>query len=220
MVRKIRKTCPFCQHDKRKEFEKDLAEGNITALALEQNNRWRAGIVEKHLDHHAPGNHSQSNNKCQLCTTPYRAEYEIKLRNGEIKASDLAEHLDCSVKLIQNHLRNHLKPAVQKSAAMLIAQRDINEIEVLTNSVELLREKIEELLNETDLSFKQIDSLTKLAKEVRESLKYLLEFKGKLVHRREETIIIKQVEIIQRVLLEKYPEVWTSIRTEIEEAMQ
>jgi len=165
MVRKVRKTCPFCQHDKRKEFEKDLSEGDITALALEQNNRWRAGTVEKHLDHHAPGNHSQSNNKCQLCTTPYRAEYEIKLRNGEIKVSDLAEHLDCSVKLIQNHIRNHLKPAVQKSAAMMIAQRDINEVEVLTDSVELLRAKIEELLHETDLSFKQILSFCHVDKK-------------------------------------------------------
>ena len=75
------------------------------------------------------------------------------------------------------------------------------------------------LLNNTELSTKQIDSLTKLAKEIRESLKYLLEFKGQLVHKREETIIIQQVEIIQKVLVEKYPEIWTEIRDDVAEML-
>jgi len=64
-----------------------------------------------------------------------------------------------------------------------------------------------------------VDSLTKLAREVRESLKYLLEFKGKLVHRREETIIHTQMEIVQEVLIRQHPDVWISIRDEMQKRM-
>ena len=220
MNRIVRIRCEFCQHENCEEFEEVLSSGKTNALDLEKEQGWKPNTVKKHLDHHAPGHHSQPNTQCNLCTSPYREEYEIKLRNGDIKTSELSEHLGMSIKGVQNHVHNHLKPAVQKSAALLIAQRDVDEIGVLTDNVELIRNKIDELLHETDLSFKQIDALAKLAKEVRESLKYLLEFKGKLIHRREETIIVKQVEIIQRVLLDKYPDVWENIRSEIEEELQ
>ena len=89
---------------------------------------------------------------------------------------------------------------MQQHAAMDVARIDLNEIDVLSGNVDILKDKLDELLNNTELSTKQIDSLTKLAKEIRESLKYMLEFKGQLVHKREETVIIQQVEIIQRVL--------------------
>ena len=45
-------------------------------------------------------------------------------------------------------------------------------------------------------------------------------FKGQLVHKREETIVVQQVEVIQRVLIEKYPEVWTDIRDAVAEKLQ
>ena len=51
-------------------------------------------------------------------------------------------------------------------------------------------------------------------------LKYMLEFKGQLVHKREETVVVQQVEIIQKVLIEKYPEVWTEIRDSVAERLQ
>ena len=102
---------------------------------------------------------------------------------------------------------------------MVFSRIDLNEIDLLSGNVDILQNKVEELLNNTELSTKQIDSLTKLAKEVRESLKYLLEFKGQLVHKREETVIIQQVEIIQKVLIEKYPEIWTEIRDDVAELL-
>jgi hypothetical protein len=102
---------------------------------------------------------------------------------------------------------------------MDIARIDLNEIDLLSGNVGVLQNKVQELLNNTELSTKQIDSLTKLAKEIRESLKYLLEFKGQLVHKREETVIVQQVEIIQKVLIEKYPEIWTEIRDDVAEML-
>ena len=116
-------------------------------------------------------------------------------------------------------MTKHLKPIVQQHAAMEVARIELNEIDLLSGNVDILQTKVQELLNNTELSTKQIDSLTKLAKEVRESLKYLLEFKGQLVHKREETVIVQQVEIIQKVLIEKYPEIWTEIRDDVAEML-
>ena len=83
-----------------------------------------------------------------------------------------------------------------------------------------LDDKLTQLLQDDDLEDpRYVDSLTKLAREVRESLKYLLEFKGKLVHRREETIIHTQMEIVQEVLIRQHPDVWMSIRDEMQKRM-
>ena len=84
----------------------------------------------------------------------------------------------------------------------------------------MLQGKIQQfILDNEDLDFKTVDSLVKLSKEIRESLKYALEFKGKLVHKREETVVIQQIEVIQKVLIERYPEVWTEIRDDIAERL-
>ena len=59
----------------------------------------------------------------------------------------------------------------------------------------------------------------KLAKEVRESFRYLLEFKGKLVHKRQDTIIVHQMQVIKEVLAQNHPEVWLDVRKQMEEKM-
>ena len=61
---------------------------------------------------------------------------------------------------------------------------------------------------------------TKLAKEIRESLKYLMEFKGKLVHKRQDTIIVAQMQIVKEVLAQNHPDVWLDVRKQMEEKMQ
>ena len=117
-------------------------------------------------------------------------------------------------------MNKHLKPIVQKSAAIEIMKRDLNEIDMLSDNVHRLEEKIEMLFDEDDLNPKYIDSLTKLAKEIRESLKYMLEFKGQLVHKRQDTIIIAQMQIVQEVLAQNHPEVWLDIKGKMKEKMQ
>jgi hypothetical protein len=91
---------------------------------------------------------------------------------------------------------------------------------MLSNNIGLLDSKLELLLSDDDISPKAIDSLTKLAKEVRESLKYLMEFKGKLVHKRQDTIIVHQMQVIKEVLAQNHPEVWMDVRKQMEEKMQ
>jgi hypothetical protein len=219
MSRKVRKSCKLCQHEDRDELEKQILANTLTTDELDKIEGWWSGTSKKHMQNHLGEYHDNSNPSCKLCTHPSRPELEVRIIEGDLAPSEAAEILNCSVDQIQLHIKNHLKPIVQKHAAMDIARMDLNEVDILSGNVSVLRDKIDELLENTELSTRQIDSLTKLAKEVRESLKYLLEFKGQLVHKREETVIIQQVEVIQRVLVERYPEIWTEIRDDVAEML-
>jgi len=219
MSRKVRKSCKLCQHEDRDGLEQDILAGNLSCDDLDKTNQWFSGSSKKHMQNHLGEYHDNSNPQCALCVNPNRAELEVRISEGELKPSEASELLGISLDQIQLHIKNHLKPIVQSHAAMDVARLDLNEIDLLSGNVSILKNKLEELLNNTELSTKQIDSLTKLAKEIRESLKYMLEFKGQLVHKREETVIIQQVEIIQKVLVEKYPEIWTEIRDDVAEML-
>lgn len=217
MSRKTRKSCPLCQHTDRDQLEIDILNGNLKAEDLDKEMRWFSGSTRKHMQNHLGEYHDHSNPSCILCTFQNRADIEMQIRDAIITTEEAAEYLNTSIDQVHLHMKKHLQPLVQKHAAMDIARLDLNEIDLLAGNIGVLQDKVGELLNDTELSFKQIDSLTKLAKEIRESLKYLLEFKGQLIHKREETVIIKQVEIIQKVLIDKYPEVWTEIRDNVAE---
>jgi hypothetical protein len=108
---------------------------------------------------------------------------------------------------------------VQKSAANLIAVKEVNEIDTLSNNINRLEAKVDELFLQDALDPKYIDSLTKLAKEIRESLKYLMEFKGKLVHKRQDTVIVHQMQVIKEVLAQNHPDVWLDVRKQMEDKM-
>lgn len=219
MSRKVRKSCKLCQHADRDELEKQILANTLSTDELDKVEEWWSGTSKKHMQNHLGEYHDNSNPSCTLCTHPSRPELEVRIIEGDLAPSEAAEILGCSVDRIQLHIKNHLKPIVQQHAALDIARMDLNEVDILSGNVSVLRDKIDELLENTELSTRQIDSLTKLAKEVRESLKYLLEFKGQLVHKREETVIIQQVEVIQRVLVERYPEIWTEIRDDVAEML-
>ena len=192
MTKVTRKTCPVCNHDERDIIEQGVLDGSIDPSTLDKDNGWWNGTTRKHMQNHTDNYVSHSNDNCKICTHQSRADIEAGLSDGRTKVSEIAEQLEMSEDAVQLHLRKHLKPMIQKSAALELARIDFN----------------------------QIDSLTRLAKEIRESLKYMLEFKGQLVHKREETIVVQQVEVIQRVLIEKYPEVWTDIRDAVAEKLQ
>jgi len=102
----------------------------------------------------------------------------------------------------------------------MIAKKEVNEVEILSNNVQRLDSKLDEIFAQDELDPKVIDSLTKLAREVRESLKYLMEFKGKLIHKTEHTVIHKQMEIVQEVLAESDPEVWLRIKDRFQSDLQ
>jgi len=47
-----------------------------------------------------------------------------------------------------------------------------------------------------------------------------MEFKGKLIHKRQDTIIVAQMQIVQEVLAQNNPEIWLDIKKRMQEKLQ
>ena len=215
-----RKRCTFCQHEQREELEASIEQGVSSCDDLDSRNNWRSGTAAQHQRNHMGEYTNSSNPKCKLCVDPMRKHYEEALSNGSITSDAISSALDLSKTQVQRHMKHHLAPLVQQSAATMIAKKEVNEIDLLSANVQRLDDKLNDLFLNTDLEPREIDSLTKLAKEVRESLKYLLEFKGKLIHKRQDTIIVAQMQVVQEVLAQNNPEIWLDIKKKMQERLQ
>ena len=215
-----RPRCSLCMHEDRSQLEADLEAMSYTADALDQQMNWQSGTSSRHQRNHMGGYVESANPSCKICSHPMRAALEEQLHGGDMSPMTASRIVDCTEDQVVRHVDKHLKPIVQKSAANMIAKREIDEIDTLSANVQRLEQKIDTLFDEDSTDPKYIDSLTKLAKEVRESLKYLLEFKGKLVHKRQDTIIIHQMQVIKEVLAQNHPDVWLDVRKQMEEKLQ
>ena len=217
-----RKRCGMCQHQVREELEQMLDSGEITCDALDEKYGWRSGTAAQHQRNHMGEYKMSSNPKCKLCVDPMRKHYEQAISEGSIESEAVATALDTTKEQIQRHMKHHLMPIVQESAAMIIARKEVNEVELLSNNVSKLDVRLEQVFNDlgNDLDPKMIDALTKLAREIRESLKYLMEFKGKLIHKRQDTIIVHQMQIVQEVLAQNNPQIWLEIKQKMQEKLQ
>ncbi len=217
-----RKRCGFCQHEDREELEAMLEMGQVTCDELDARYNWRSGTAAQHQRNHMGEYKMSSNPKCVLCTDPMRKHYEQALKEGNISSEAVSSALNTTKAQVQRHMKHHLTPIVQESAAMMIAKKEVNEVELLSNNVAKLDTRLEQVFNNlgNDLDPKMIDALTKLAREIRESLKYLMEFKGKLVHKRQDTIIVAQMQIVQEVLAQNNPEIWLDIKKRMQEKLQ
>jgi len=217
---KTRKRCRLCQHPDREQLEERLTSLQITPDELDVEMQWPSGVSSRHLRNHMDTEYTdQSNPRCALCTSPQRQELELAIHEGELSPTTVAADLGVTRQQVMKHMNKHLKPIVQKSAAMEIMKKDLNEIDMLSDNIHRLEDKIELLFAEDDLNPKYIDSLTKLAKEIRESLKYMLEFKGQLVHKRQDTIIVAQMQVVQEVLAQQHPQVWLDIKKQMEDKL-
>ena len=220
MARKVRKSCPLCQHEDRDNYEVEILEGRIDPKDLDREHGWIMGTTRKHMQNHLGDFHDNSNHNCKMCIAPNRQDLESSIVDGQMSPSEMADYLETSLDSINLHMRKHLKPIVQQSAAIEISRTEVNEVDMLTKNVGMLQSKVQEfILENEDLDVDTINSLVKLSREIRESLKYLLEFKGQLVHKREETIVVQQIEVIQKVLIDRYPEVWAEIRQDVAEKL-
>jgi hypothetical protein len=201
-------------------MEAAIEQGMTSCDDLDSRNDWRSGTASQHQRNHMGEYTNSSNPKCKLCIDPMRKHYEEALSNGNITSEGISQALDITKTQVQRHMKHHLAPLVQQSAAAIIAKKEVNEIDLLSANVQRLDDKLNDLFLNTDLEPREIDSLTKLAKEVRESLKYLLEFKGKLVHKRQDTIIVAQMQVVQEVLAQNNPEIWLDIKKKMQERLQ
>ena len=217
---KTRKHCRMCQCENRKEHEDAINSLSITPDELDEQMDWPSGTTSRHMRNHAGEYEEKSNPRCKLCTDPGREMYEQGLAEGTLKASDLAVALGTTTEQIRLHMQSHLQPLVQKSAAAILAKKEIDEIDLLSRNIQKVDMKLDELFQKENLDFKELETLTKLAREVRESLKYLMEFKGKLVHKRQDTIVIAQMQIVKEVLAQQHPTVWLDVKKEMERKLQ
>ena len=217
-----RKRCGMCQHEDREELEAMLETGQITCDELDARYNWRSGTAAQHQRNHMGNYTNSSNPRCNLCTDPMRKHYEVAIKEGNISTEAVSSALDMSKTQVQRHMKHHLTPIVQQSAANIIAKKEVNEVELLSNNVAKLDTRLEQVFNDlgNDLDPKMIDALTKLAREIRESLKYLMEFKGKLIHKRQDTIIVAQMQVVQEVLAQNNPEIWLDIKKKMQERLQ
>ena len=217
-----RKRCGLCQHENRDELESLLEMGTATCDELDKENNWRSGTASQHQRNHMGEYKMSSNPKCVLCTDPMRKHYEQAINEGSITSEAVSTALDTTKSQVQRHMKHHLMPIVQESAALMIAKKEVNEVDLLSNNVAKLDVRLEQVFNElgNDLDPKMVDALTKLAREIRESLKYLMEFKGKLIHKRQDTIIVAQMQIVQEVLAQNNPEIWLDIKSKMQEKLQ
>ena len=189
-----RKRCPLCMHEDRTQLEADLEAMSYTADALDQQMGWQSGTSARHQRNHMGAYVESANPSCKLCTSPMRAEIEAQLHAAEVTPTAVADMLGCSEVQVMRHIDKHLKPVVQQSAANLIATREVDEIETLSVNVQRLEQKIDTL--------------------------FLEEFKGKLVHKRQDTIIVHQMQVIKEVLAQNHPEVWLDVRKQMESKLQ
>ena len=215
-----RKRCPLCTHEDRSQLEADLESMSYTTDALDQQMNWPSGTSSRHQRNHMGNYTNSSNPRCKLCVNPIRSELEEQLHDGNMTPAGAANIVGCTEDQVVRHMKSHLQPLVQESAAQLIAKKEVDEIDTLSNNISRLESRIDMLFNEEGTDPKYIDSLTKLAKEIRESLKYLMEFKGKLVHKRQDTIIVHQMQIVKEVLAQNHPEVWLDVRNKMQEKLQ
>tara|TARA_R100000329_G_scaffold29585_2_gene27196 strand:+ start:2194 stop:2850 length:657 start_codon:yes stop_codon:yes gene_type:complete len=215
-----RRRCKFCQDADRDNLEAMLEQNRMTPDQIDREKGWPSGTSSKHQRNHMGDYVNSSNPQCNFCTNPMRADFERAMSEGELTAEALSAALEMSKEQVKRHMKHHLQPLVQESAAIQLAKKEVDEIDVLSNNIQRLEAKIDELFSDDDISARYIDSLTKLAKEIRESLKYLMEFKGKLVHKRQDTIIVAQMQIVQEVLAQQHPQVWLDIKGKMEERLQ
>ena len=215
-----RRRCKVCQHEDRTQIEEMVNSMTKTCDDLDLEFNWASGTTARHMRNHAQGYDDASNPQCVICTHPERARIETDISEGTIPASEIANQLDTTDDQVRKHMRSHLQPLVQKSAATQIARREIDEIDMLSTNLQRLDAKLDEWFQMPTHTTREIDSLTKLAKEIRESLKYLMEFKGKLIHRGQDTIIVAQMQIVQEVLAQNHPQVWLDVKEKMKEKLQ
>ena len=215
-----RRSCLFCQHEDVDSLEQRLEDIDITCDDLDKEQSWRSGTSAQHQRNHMGDYVNSANPSCNLCIDPMRTHYESGLYDGSLEVDVVADILGTTKQQIQRHVKNHLQPIVQKSAASIIAKKELNEVDMLTNNLTLLDGKLTEIASKDDLDVKELDALVKLAREIRESLKYMMEFKGKLVHKRQDTIIVAQMQVVQEVLAQNNPQIWLDIKQKMQERLQ
>lgn len=213
-----RASCRFCQHEDRDALEEELQNGIVAAKDLDKRMGWRENTTDRHFRNHMGDYHLGSNSDCTLCTYFNRFQVEEDYYNGDVTTDEIATMCGCSETTVYNHLKHHLKPLVQASAAPTIALKAGEEMTTLRSNVERLNGELAYLLDNPDRNDPSFYSnLQRMHKEVRETVKDILKVQERAMggETPEAGITAQTVNLIKIELAKESPEVWRRIRSQI-----
>jgi hypothetical protein len=214
--RVTRQSCAFCQHEDRDSLEEGLLSGNIIPKQLDKDLGWREGTTDRHFRNHMGEYHMGSNSECVVCTHPERGEVEEAYFSGGMTTEAIADVIQCSESTVYHHLKHHLKPLVQKSAANIISVQAGKEIDMMRSNLERLNGELDVFLADADRNDPAyVKNIVSLHKEVRDTLTTMVKFQSETMGVNNQNIQADTVNILKVELAKESPEVWARIRSKL-----
>ena len=218
--RVTKRSCAFCQTDERDELEQELLAGFISSKDIDKKMGWRANTSDRHFRNHMGDYHMAANPSCVICTNPERETFETRYFEDGSQADNIATELEISESSVYHHMKHHFQPLVQKTAALEVAMIAGSEINVLRNNVELLNNRLSELLNEGSVHEDGfVRDAVSLHKEVRESIKDLMRFEDKWGGQTDGQQINQTINILSVELANESPETWKRLKEKLQNNM-
>ncbi len=157
-----------------------------------------------------------SNSDCVVCTHPERAEVEEAYFSGGMTSDTIADIIGCSETTVYHHLKSHLRPLVQKSAADIILISTGKEVDVMRSNLERLNGELGLFLDDADRNDPAyVKNITTLHKEVRETLTTMVKLQDRAMGEVSQTIQADTVNILKVELAKESPEVWKRVRAKL-----
>ena len=214
--RVTRQSCAFCQHGDRDDLEEGLTSGSIIPKLLDKDMGWREGTADRHFRNHMGEFHMGSNSDCVVCTHPERAEVEQGYFMGGMTSEAIADIIGCSESTVYHHLKHHLKPLVQKSAADIVSIATGKEMDMMRSNLERVNGELDLFLDDADRNDPAyIKNLVSLHKEVRDTLTTMVRFQEKAMGDSSQSIQADTVNILKVELAKESPEVWKRVRSKL-----
>jgi hypothetical protein len=197
-------------------MEEGLTSGAIIPKMLDKDMGWREGTTDRHFRNHMGEFHLGSNSDCIVCTHPERSEVEQAYFTGGMTSDAIADIIGCSESTVYHHLKHHLKPLVQKSAADIISVTAGKEIDIMRGNLERLNGELGVFLDDADRNDPAyVKNIIGLHKEVRETLSTMVRFQEKTMGEASQTIQADTVNILKVELAKESPEVWKRVRSKL-----
>lgn len=183
---------------------------------LDKDMGWREGTADRHFRNHMGEYHMGSNSECVVCTHPERAEVEQAYFTGGMTTESIADIIGCSESTVYHHLKHHLKPLVQKSAADIISIATGKEMDIMRSNLERMNGELGLFLDEADRNDPAyVKNIIGLHKEVRETLSTMVRFQEKAMGDVSQNIQADTVNILKVELAKESPEVWKRVRSKL-----
>ena len=206
----------MCQHAQRDEFEQGLTDGVVIPKHLDKDMGWREGTTDRHFRNHMGDYHLESNSDCVFCTHHVRSELEHAYFTGSMPTEEITKEIGCAESSVYHHLKHHLKPLVQKSAAPLIMIEAGKEMGALRSNIERLNGELNLIMDDADRNEPNyVRNLTMLHREVRETLTMMMKLQDRSMGEVEQNIQAETVNILKIELAKESPEIWARIRNKL-----